>query len=125
MGAKGTVEVDFGSGGTHATVNVTGQTGILSGSLVEAWLMPIATADHSADEHIIAQHELRVVAGPPSAGIGFTIHALYQAPNEPLTAPAPSTFRSVAGTVYGGTEPSLGGRAKRVRGRFTIGWVWS
>lgn len=125
MGAKGTAEVDFGSGGTHATVNVTGQTNILSGSLVEAWLMPVATASHSADEHVIAAHELRVVAGPPSAGVGFTIHALYQAPPEPLTAPTPSKFRPAATTVHGGTKPSLGGTVKRVRGAFTVGWVWS
>ena len=125
MGAKGVTEVDFGGGGTHATVAVTGQTGILADSLVEAWLMPLDTADHSADEHIIAAHELRVVAGPPEAGVGFTIHALYLAPPEPLTAPPPSRFRPAAATVFGGTTPSVGGKAKRVTGAFTVGWVWS
>lgn len=74
MGSQGTASLDFGSfpGGSDASVAVTGQTGILAGSLVDAWLLPAATADHSADEHRV--EELSVVAGNISAGTGFTIY---------------------------------------------------
>jgi hypothetical protein len=57
---------------------VTGQTGILSGAQVRAWLRIAATADHSADEHIMAP--LRVSAGEVVAGVGFTVFAVFDAP---------------------------------------------
>jgi hypothetical protein len=73
--ATGTTTVDFGAfpGATDTSVAVTGQTGIVSGSLVEAWLRPVATADHSADEHWV--EEIQVTAGNIVAGTGFTIYA--------------------------------------------------
>ena len=74
MGASGTATLNFGAfpGASDASVAVTGQAGILSGSLVEAWIRPIATADHSADEHMI--ESFRVFAGNISVGTGFTIY---------------------------------------------------
>ena len=77
MGAQGTATVDFGAfpGASDTSVAVTGQAGILSGSLVEAWILPAATADHSADEHIV--EELIVTAGNIVAGTGFTIYGLH------------------------------------------------
>lgn len=73
--ATGTATVDFGAwpGQTEASVSVTGQTGITGTSLVEAWLVPTATSDHSADEH---RHDgPRIVAGNVVAGVSFTIYA--------------------------------------------------
>jgi hypothetical protein len=71
--ATGTASLDFGAkpGKDTATVAVTGQTGIVSGSLVEAWLRPIDTADHTIDEHRV--EELQIVADTIVAGTGFTI----------------------------------------------------
>lgn len=71
----GTAIVDFGAapGSLYTTVAVTGQGQILAGSLVEAWIRPIATADHRADEHIVDPPE--VVAADIVLGTGFTIHA--------------------------------------------------
>lgn len=76
MGAQGTTTIDFGAhpGATHATVAVAGQAGIVSGSLVEAWIRPEATAGHSADEHMVEQ--IKVVARDIVAGTGFTIHGI-------------------------------------------------
>ncbi len=73
--ATGTTTVDFGAfpGASYAFVVVTGQAAILAGSLVEAWIRPVATADHLADEHIVDPP--RVIAGDIVAGVGFTIHA--------------------------------------------------
>lgn len=128
MGAIGTSEIDFGAfpGSTHTMVAVTGQTGILSTSKVEAWLTPAATDDHTADEHIVESAQISVIASDIVAGTGFTIHGLYQpALEEALTAPTPSTFRSVAGTVYGGQQPSIGGVGVRATGKWKVSWVWS
>lgn len=71
--ATGVATLSFGAkpGTDTATVAVTGQTGIVSGSLVEAWIRPVDTSDHSVDEHRV--EELQVVADTIVAGIGFTI----------------------------------------------------
>lgn len=73
MGAQGTTTIDFGAypGKSDATVAVTGQAGIVSGSLVEAWIRPEATADHGVDEHRVEELEIR--ADTIVAGTGFTI----------------------------------------------------
>jgi hypothetical protein len=73
MGASGTATLDFGTfpGNSDATVAVTGQSGIVSGSLVEAWIRPVATADHNEDEHRV--EEIQVDADTIVAGTGFTI----------------------------------------------------
>ena len=76
MATQGTTTVDFGAlpGSPEANAVTTGQTGISAGSLVEAWILPVASADHSADEHRVDPP--RVVAGDIVAGTGFTIYAL-------------------------------------------------
>ena len=72
--ASGTATIDFGAfpGALYTTVVVIGQAAIVAGSLVEAWVRPIATADHLADEHIVDPPE--VIAADIVAGTGFTIH---------------------------------------------------
>jgi hypothetical protein len=74
MGAQGTATLDFGAfpGTPQASIAVTGQTGILSTSLVEAWIFPPGgTVDHSEDEHIV--ENFSVIAAKIVAGTGFTI----------------------------------------------------
>jgi hypothetical protein len=72
--AAGTATVAFGSGaGTdRAQVVVTGQTGLVSGDHVEAWVMRDATGDHSADEHELLARDSRVL-GEVSASDELTI----------------------------------------------------
>lgn len=123
--AAGTATIDFGAfpGSSHATVDVTGQTAILTGSLVEAWLMPKDTSDHSADEHLV--EPIKVMAGPPTAGVGFTIHAMNVNPiSEPLEFGGVSKFRATAASVYGYSEPSVGGQGTLIYGQWTVSWVW-
>ena len=103
MGAQNTTTIDFGAfpGKTDATVAVTGQASILAGSLVEAWIFPTATADHSADEHWVDPPI--VIAGNVVAGTGFTIYAtanIYDADNKYASSP-------------------------RVYGKWTVAWVWN
>lgn len=108
MAAQGTANIDFGvfPGKSDASVAVTGQTGILSGSLVEAWLIPIATADHTADEHLV--EEIKIVAGNIVAGTGFTIYGLCMNAVQVKDNP---TSRNV-------TSP-------RLYGLWKVAWVWN
>jgi hypothetical protein len=78
----GTSLLDFGAfpGVTDAILVVTGQTGILSGSQVEAWLMAAATADHSIEEHQVDGPV--VMAGNVVAGTGFTIYGSARDPRD-------------------------------------------
>lgn len=122
----GTVEVDFGAfpGASDASVAVTGQTGILGTSLVEAWLLPADTADHTADEHWV--EKIRVMAGNIVAGTGFTIYARNENQIlEPLEVSGISGFRGTAATTYGTSSPSRGGLGTRLYGRWNVAWVWN
>lgn len=124
MGASGSTTIDFGAfpGGSDASVAVA-QASITGSSLVEAWLFPAATADHSADEHIV--ETIKVFAGNVSNGVGFTIYAVNTSQlNEPLQKVGPSTFRSAAATVYGDSDESVGGQGTRIYGTWSVGWVW-
>lgn len=69
----GTATLNFGASmAQEATVTVTGQTAITASSRVWAWLIPAATADHSADEVMV--NPPAVFAGNIVAGTGFTIY---------------------------------------------------
>jgi len=111
MGAQGTTTIDFGAfpGSSHATVAVTGQASILAGSLVEAWLFPAATADHTADEHVV--ETIKVMAGDVVAGTGFTVYALNtNTLTEQLLTEGSAGFRAAATSTYGYTPPTDGGQ---------------
>ena len=114
MSAQGTTTVNFGAfpGEADTSVAVTGQGSILSGSLVEVWIYPSATSDHSADEHVIDPPY--VVAGNISAGVGFTIYAF--APN------------LLAHTDYFRWMANQGGYALPAPlpyGQWTVAWCWN
>lgn len=101
MGAQGTAILNFGiyPGGSDATVAVAAPN-IEADSLVEAWLTPQATADHTADEHLI--EPLRVMARNVVAGVGFTIAGVN---TSQLAAPG-----QVAPTIWG---------------QWAVAWVWN
>lgn len=111
--ATGTAVLDFGAfpGKSDASVAVTGQAAIVAGSLAEAWIRPVATADHTADEHML--ETLKVFAGNIVAGVGFTIYGF----NTSETNEEPAPLRDV-------NSPTGGGRATRIYGQFTIAWAW-
>jgi hypothetical protein len=99
---SGTATLDFGAfpGTSDTSVAITGQALIVAGSLVEAWIRPVATADHSADEHMM--ETLKVIAGNIVAGTGFTIFAL---------------------NTNQVTNPS--GPSPEIYGQFTVAWAWN
>lgn len=75
MAATGTSIIDFGAfpGASDASLVVTGQTGILTSSVVEVWINPVASVDHSADEHLV--ETLGVSYSAIVANTGFTLRA--------------------------------------------------
>jgi hypothetical protein len=126
--AEGITIVDFGAfpGKSDASVDVPGQTTIVAGSVVEAWIRPEQTADHSPDEHMM--ETLKVIAGAPVAGVGFTIYALNTSQlNEPLEPPGWNRLRLNATVVNQPTfspAPSIGGMGTRIYGKWTTAWAW-
>lgn len=118
MGAQGTTTVNFGAfpGSSDASVVITGQSGIGSGSLTEAWIYPIATADHTADEHWV--ENIQATAGNTVPGTGFTIYARNTNNlNEP-------TF-GLPGELRDSPIDGVGGLGTRLYGLFTVAWVWN
>ena len=99
---SGQVLLDFGAfpGASDATVAITGQTAILSTSLVEAWIFPVATSDHSVDEQMV--ETIKVLARDVIAGTGFTIGGVN-------TSQLDDPF----------------GNGTRLYGKFNCGWVWT
>jgi hypothetical protein len=122
MGAQGTAIVDFGAfpGASDASVAVTGQGAILAGSAVEAWLQLTASADHSADEHMV--ETIQVFAGNISAGTGFTIYAVnsHQIAENTIFPVGPAAL-----PLSPGRSLDRGGNSPRIYGKWNINWVWN
>lgn len=133
MGAQGTATLNFGAfpGASDASIAVTGQTSIVSGSLVEAWILPAATADHSSDEHLL--ETFKVLAGNIVAGTGFTIYGINTsetfelAPDQSdLGAGNNVTYAPGGATLTGGySGPPVIGRGTRIYGAWSVAWVWN
>lgn len=111
--ATGTATLDFGAfpGKLDASVAVIGQAAIGTNSIIEAWIRPVATTLHSADEHIMASVMLDIVAGNIVAGTGFTIYGLVR-DTSPGIGSVDSQFRNT---------PRMN---SRLWGTFTIAWAW-
>ena len=112
MSAQGTAILDFGAfpGSAEATVDVAGQTGFVAGSLVEAFVYPVDTADHSADEHIIESLSVQAYYNVDGT---FTIRGW--------------SNLACLGLQRTATQAPWGGQPDRnfLYGQFTIGWVWN
>ena len=93
---------------------VTGQATILAGSLVEAWIFPALTADHTADEHLL--ESFKVMAGNVVAGVGFTIYGV----NTSEITERPLGVYDAIGSRGGGA-----GKGTRIYGKWNVGWVWN
>jgi hypothetical protein len=113
---SGTATIDFGAfpGKSDASLAITGQASIVSGSLVEAWIRPEATADHSADEHMV--ETIKVFAGNIVAGTGFTIYAFNT--NQINESPLGATY--LTGSINGKI-----GDAPTIYGTWKVAWVWN
>lgn len=129
MPGSGTATLNFGAfpGASDASVAVTGQTGILAGSLVEAWIRPVDTIDHTADEHML--ETLKVFAANIVPGTGFTIYGFNTSEiNEPLGESSGAGNVTLAGGLtraQGFQRQLAGGRGTRIYGQWTVAWVWN
>lgn len=76
ISAVGTTLIDFGPfpGTSNTSVSVNGQGRINTNSILNAWVAPASTTDHSADEHTM--ETLKVTAGAIVPGSGFTIYGV-------------------------------------------------
>ena len=130
--AQGTATVDFGAfpGASDASLFVSAPT-IGAGNLVEAWIFPAATTDHTADEHLV--ESIKVMAGNVAAGSGFTIYMMNTSEiNEPVDYPPPATtVQQTTATAVGqkiaqpGARAYGGGQGTRIYGKWSVGWVWN
>jgi hypothetical protein len=102
VGAQGSATLAFGAfpGASDASVDVTGLTGLVTTSLVEAWLVPKATADHSADEHLAEE---------------LAVFAYYV---------ADGTLR-IFGRNNAPSYPQRGDNGFKIYGNWNVGWVWN
>ena len=106
MAGSGSTTVDFGAwpGDSEATTTVVGQTGYVAATPVEAWLLPVDTADHTVDEHVM--EEVDVTAYFLANG-SFTIRV------------APRAYALTAVPNSGMAPP------RRLYGVYTVGWAWA
>lgn len=76
--------LDFGKfpGASDAQVVIADQRGIVESSIVQAWILPVATVDHSVDEHRI--EPIRLLAGAIVPGVGFSIFGNYAGAGDAL-----------------------------------------
>ena len=132
MSTQGTALLDFGAfpGASDAFLAVA-SAAIGAGNLVECWIFPAATADHSADEHIC--ETIKVFAGNIVAGVGFTIYGVNNSQlNEPVeNAPPTASVAAATGTtiisktIVPAKKGYGGGQGTRLYGKWNIGWVWN
>lgn len=134
MGAQGTAVLDFGAfpGATDASVVITGQSGILAGSLVEAWLLPADTGSagtptfHSADEHMLVR--MNVFARNIVAGTGFSIFGALADDTVEPQLPSKGTTGGLAGSLSAPQltqQPTAGGIGRTIWGTWNVAWVWN
>jgi hypothetical protein len=70
---RGRATLDFGTRGTVASVSVASAT-VTATSRVIASIAAVASADHTADEALAEDIEVRV--GPITAGVGFDVRGI-------------------------------------------------
>jgi len=102
-------------------VVITGQAGILSGSIVEAWIQLADSADHTADEHFM--EEIAIAAGDIVAGVGFTIYGKHVGEQMPLETHQFFLNRRIGGV--GIKRPTRNFGQPGIYGQWNVCWRWS
>jgi hypothetical protein len=119
MGAQGQVEVDFGvhPGAVEKEVDVVA-TGVVATSLVEAWLHPEATTDHTVDEHIAMLDALNVQGRYLSDdNIRILVRPILPQHDHLRNPIRPSTST--------GTQNFQGPEQAKTYGKWAVAWVWN
>jgi len=114
MGAQGTDTIDFGAfPGKSDTFKDIAVASVLTTSLVEAWIRPAATADHTADEHMV---ETLKVFGVCT--VNGTIR-IYGFNTSEINEPTPTVLNRNR------LDPSMKAVGTRIWGLWTVAWVWN
>ena len=110
MGASGTATLDFGvfPGSSVATVDVSA-AGVVVTSAVEAWIRPVATADHTDADHVAAPMK---VVGQYLSNDNIRIYGIN---TNNVTPPW-----ELQPTGYFNQQP-----APMFVGQFSVFWVWN
>lgn len=121
MGAQGTTTLDFGAfpGSAMAITDVVA-AGVVAGSLIEAWIIPVATADHTDADHIVEGIEVRVAYVSDGNIRIYGYNRIDLMPPQELVPNA-------------GERPANGkdnkvlfrADAPKPVGLFSVGWVWN
>lgn len=122
MGAQGTATLNFGAfpGSSVTSVDVAAP-GIISTSAVEAWIRPVATVDHTAEDHIIVP--MRVVGQYLSDG-NIRIYGINTNDVQPpLETVAVYPLTTVASRTY--LTQRRQQNAPMLVGLYNVWWVWN
>lgn len=115
MGAQGVAVLDFGAfpGSSVTTVDVA-SAGVVAASVIEAWIHPVASTDHTDADHIAAA--LRVVGSYLSDG-NIRIYGINTNDVIPPVERVPAT---------GATGGSFNRQAAPMHvGQYNVWWVWN
>lgn len=122
MGAQGTATLDFGAfPGSSVTHVDVAAAGVIATSAIEAWIRPVANADHTAEDHMVVP--MRVVGSYLSDGniriMGFNTNDVV-----PPLEPQPSEVKHSAGAVRAKVRLNRQ-RSPMLVGQFNVWWVWN
>lgn len=113
MGNSGSAIIDFGAfPGQSDTSIVILDPDIVTGSLVEAWILPTTTADHSPDEHVVESIAVYADQSSIIANTSFVIKAVNKSQLDDSLVPS------------GDPGNRVGGEGTKIYGKFQVGWVW-
>jgi hypothetical protein len=119
MGASGTATLDFGAfpGSNVAIVDVAAP-GVVSTSAVEAWIRPVASADHTDTDHVAAPMK---VVGQYLSDDNIRIFGINQNDVIPPVELQPETSSKLRGVIVRPARQN----APMFVGQFNVWWVWN
>lgn len=118
MGAQGNATLDFGAFPGSSVTNVdVAAAGVISTSAVEAWIRPVATADHTDIDHVAAA--MRVIGTYLSDG-NIRIYGL----NTNDVMP-PEEFQTIRTDDRGLVVLPQRQPSPMFVGQFNVSWVWN
>jgi len=118
MGATGTATINFGSfpGSNVAFVDVVA-AGVISTSLIEAWIRPATTVDHTDADHVVAP--MKVVGVFLSAG-NIRIYGINQNDVIPPLELQPAARATLRTNVRLARQNS-----PMFVGQYDVNWAWA
>jgi hypothetical protein len=123
MGAQGAAVLDFGAfpGSNVATVDVN-TAGVVATSAVEAWIRPVASADHTDADHIVAPMKVTAVF---LSNDNIRIYGVNLNDVMPPLEPQPYPGEAGLGKLRPPYNRLARQNAPMFVGQFNVWWVWN